>query len=210
MWYLRRRAGRRGLGAAPYRARMDQPARTIGIAVAIPLPYLRFAGLFRAAIVKSASALVSWAYTEDLHQDVGNLTLNFLQSLTGLNESESLYQSSSVVLALAFAFADKNRSKYGLLPGVSCYYAMPRKLLHFSACFVKLWLKELRVGNFSEKLKINQEGRKNRKNWIQLDWNILVKVSDWKPTIPHYRQFWSYFKNGFEQLIRLKSIYTIA
>lgn len=91
-------------------------------------------GLFRAAIVKSGSALASWDYSEH-HRDVSDGALAFLRRLSppGATDAALLRETAWPLLRLAFTYADRHRDKSS--PEVSIVRGTRRtRLLVTCAC----------------------------------------------------------------------------
>ncbi|KAJ1522630.1 hypothetical protein ONE63_001803 [Megalurothrips usitatus] len=68
-------------------------------------------GLFRAAIIKSGSALLSWGYSER-HRDLSDIAMAFLHALQpAATDEQLLHLTNDLIADLAFTFADKHRNK---------------------------------------------------------------------------------------------------
>lgn len=68
--------------------------------------------MFRAAIIKSGSAMVSWAYTDQSHLDFSTYSMGFLRTyFPNQTDAQLLHERTTLELELAFTFAQAHRPK---------------------------------------------------------------------------------------------------
>ncbi|XP_034256291.1 juvenile hormone esterase-like, partial [Thrips palmi] len=69
-------------------------------------------GLFRSAIIKSGSAMLSWAFADNSHLDLSGIAMDFYRKyFPNYNDTQLLHERSTLQLELGFTFAEEARTK---------------------------------------------------------------------------------------------------